>query len=111
MDMISVPGPIVPVVATIPISPVIMEFVIVYPMICWRNSKDVIGGHHINGLRNKIYPDRTPCSVVNRRPEPKTIVEAIPEASVKINTHCARYQVDLCVKARDDNKVRWRCKG
>jgi hypothetical protein len=110
LGMISIPSVVVPVVVTTPIPPVAMEVTVMYPMISWRQTHNIIRRYSHNSLRNKRGPDSYPRSVVNGSPEPVISVKAIPVTSVEIETYSVRHQIDIASPTRDYHYVRRRCK-
>jgi hypothetical protein len=108
--MLSIPGVIVPVVVTTPIPPVAMEVTIMYPMISWRQTQNIIRRYSHNNPRNKRCPNSYPRPVVNGSPEPVISVEAIPVTSVEIKTYSVRHQIDIASSTRDYHYIRRCCK-
>jgi hypothetical protein len=108
--MISVPILPLPVATTTPIPPVAMEVIVMYPVISWRQSKNIIGWHNHNGRGYKTHPDRYPRSAVKGSPEPITSVQTIPVAPVEIKTCHIWHQIDIPCSARNHHHIRWPCK-
>jgi hypothetical protein len=110
LGMISIPIMPVPVVIMTPIPPVAMEVTIVYPMISWRQTENIIRWYTHDGRGDKRFPNSYPRSGVKGSPEPVTSVEAIPVASVEIKTYIVRHQIDIVCFARNYHYIRRSCK-
>jgi hypothetical protein len=91
----SVPRVTVPVVTTAPIPPMATELTVVYPMISWRQSEDIVRWNNPDRRRDKGWLDESPGTVVDSSPEPVTLMEAEPSAIEKIETYRVRDQIDI----------------
>jgi hypothetical protein len=96
----------VPVAITTPIPPVPMEVTVVYPMISWRHTENIIRWYNDDGPWDKRLPDSYPRSAVKGSPEPITFIEAIPVASIEIKTCHVRHQIDIVWSTRNYYYIR-----
>jgi hypothetical protein len=109
--VVSVPRLSVPVVITAPIPPVATELTVVYMMIPWRQSEDIVRWDNPDSRGDKRRLDKTPGSVVDGRPEPVILKEAIPEAVEKIKTCRVRDQIDIAFFTGNHHDIGrcWKC--
>jgi hypothetical protein len=110
LGMISIPSLPVPVVVTTPIPPVAMEVTVMYPMISWRQTENIIRWYSHNNPWNKRFPNSHPGPAVKGSPEPVISVEAIPVTSVEIKTYSVRHQIDIACSTRNYHYIRRCCK-
>jgi hypothetical protein len=108
--MIFVPMLVVPVMVMAPIPPVPMEIIVMYPMVAWRQTENVVRGYDHNRRRNKRCADRYPGVAVNGSPEPVVMVEAIPVAAVKIKAYRVWNQIDIACSTWNYHYIRRPCK-
>jgi hypothetical protein len=87
-----------------------MEVTVMYPMISWRQTQNIIRRYSHNNSRNKGCPNRYPGPVVNGSPEPVISVGAIPVTSVEIEAYSVRHQIDIACSTWDHHDIRWCCK-
>jgi hypothetical protein len=88
-----------------------MEVTVVYPMISWRQSENIIRWYNRDGRGDKRCLNISPGSVVDGRPEPVISMEAIPGASKKIKTCSVRHQIDIACFTGNYNDIGrcWKC--
>jgi hypothetical protein len=109
--VVSVPRLSVPVVITTPIPPVATELTVVYMMIPWRQPEDIVRWNNPDSRGDKRRLNKTPGSVVDGRPEPVILKEAIPEAVEKIKTCRVRDQIDIAFFTGNHHDIGrcWKC--
>jgi hypothetical protein len=110
LGVFSIPRLSAPVVITTPIPPMAMEFTIAYPVVSWGQTEDIIRGYNHDRSGNKVFINSYPRSSIMGSPIPVAFVEAIPEASEKIETYRARHQIDIALLTGNYHNVRGRWK-
>jgi len=87
-----------------------MEITVMYPMVTWRQTENIIRGYDHDGRRNKRCANSHPGPAVKGSPEPVIVVEAIPVATAKIKTCRVWHQIDIACSTRNYHYIRRPCK-
>jgi hypothetical protein len=113
LGVFSIPRLSAPVVVTTPIPPMAMEFTIVYPVVSWGQTEDIIRGYNHDRSGNKVFINSYPGSSIMGSPIPVAFVEAIPEASAKRKTYRARHPIDIVLLTGNYHYIRggWKFQG
>jgi hypothetical protein len=88
--VVSEPRLSVPVVITTPIPPVATELTVVYVMISWWQSEDIVRWDNPDRCRDEAWLDESPGSIVDAGPKPVTLMETEPDAIEEIETYRVR---------------------